>query len=320
MSEYSFLVPFVPPRPEQLLRYAALAQWSGVPRLWQGQALVNEVHQDFTYAAASGFRVPIGIGVSLMPFRHPLQAAVQAQALAVATGHSVTAGYGPGAKSLQKSMLGAPYRSQLGAVREYLTIMRALLETGKADHLGEFFTCQAELGAVPRPMVQLGLGVLRPGMARLAGEIADAAITWLTPASYLRDEVVPAIRAGAEAAGRAMPRVVAMVPVAIAAPGRDATGLALSSNAGHMRLPHYVDMLRRAGIRVDPANPEASARALVEGGAFMYGGLSELAEQLKDYSEAGVDEIVFNVTGVLMHEGEKAAMLEIEALLEGLSS
>ncbi|MBB6551248.1 hypothetical protein HD593_006043 [Nonomuraea rubra] len=36
--------------------------------------------------------------------------------------------------------------------------------------------------------------MLRPGMARAAGTRADAAITWLTPPSYVRDVLAPALR------------------------------------------------------------------------------------------------------------------------------
>lgn len=315
MSDYSILVPFAPPRPEQVLPFAALAQWSTAHRLWQGQGMLNDPHADLLHAAACGFRVPVGIGVTLAPYRHPYLAALQAQGLAVATGHPVVAGYGPGAVSLQRGLLGRPYRSQLAAMREYVTVMRDLLETGKSEHIGEYFKCSAELPPSPRPPVEIGLGVLRPAMARLAGEVADAAITWLTPARYLRDVVVPAVRAGAEIAGRPTPRVVAMVPVALAGPDRDPAGLAFTSNGMHLRLPHYADMLRRSGVPVAANDLPATAAELVAAGAFLYGEPGELSRQLSEFTEAGVDEIVLNVTGVCVRYGAVAALTELDTLL-----
>ncbi|ANS68057.1 hypothetical protein SLINC_5833 [Streptomyces lincolnensis] len=316
MTDHSFLVPFVPTRPEQLLPFAALAQWSRTHRLWQGQGTASDTHQAFTYAAATGFRGPVGTSVSLMPFCHPYEAALRAQSLAAAMGHSVVAGFGPGAKVLQSGILGSPYRSQLGAVRDYVTVVRDLLTDGKADHEGEFYTCRATLPRMPLPPVQVGLGVLRPRMAALAGELADVAITWLTPAAYLRDTVVPALRSGAHGAARETPRVVAIVPLALAGPKRDATELALASNAGHMRLPHYADMLTRSGIDVDmKEDPRASGRALVAGDAFLYGDADELRAKLGEFVSAGADEIVLNVTGVAMTEGPTAALKELETLL-----
>lgn len=320
MTTFSFIAPFAPYRPEQLLPYAALAQWSDAHRLWQGQAVLNDPFQDFAHAAASGFRVPTGTGVTLMPQRHPYQAAVQAHALAVASGHSVVAGFGPGAVSFQRSLLGAPYRSQLGAVREYVAVMRGLLEKGGISQEGEYFTCHSEFPLMPRPPVELGLGVLRPAMARLAGEIADVAITWLTPAPYVRDVVVPALRAGAEAAGRPAPRVAVMVPLALAAADRDPVELAAISNTGHTLLPHYIDMLARSGITVNPGNPQGNAEALLAGGAFLCGEPAELAARLREYADAGADEIVLNVTGVHMRYGERASLTELETLLEAVTS
>src|SRR5690606_39000936 len=120
MTTFSVLVPFMPQRPEQVLPLAALVRHSAAYRLRQGQSLIVEPHQAFTYAAASGFRVPCGTGVTLMPFRHPLEAAMQARSVALATGQPMVAGFGPGGTALQGSMLGAPYASPLTAVREYV--------------------------------------------------------------------------------------------------------------------------------------------------------------------------------------------------------
>ncbi|MFI9078337.1 LLM class flavin-dependent oxidoreductase [Streptomyces sioyaensis] len=319
MTTYSFLAPIAPHRPEQLLPYAALAQWSDAHRMWQGQAVVNDPFQDFTHAAACGFRVPTGTGVTLMPLRHPYQAAIQAHSLAVASGHPVVAGFGPGSAAFQHSVLGAPYRSQLGAVREYVTVMRALLEEGEVDHVGEYFTCRSQFAVLPRPPVEIGLGVLRPRMAHLAGEVADAAITWLTPASYVSDVVVPALTEGAEAASRPAPRTVAIVPLALAADDRDPVELAALSNTSHTMLPHYADMLRRSGIETSPEDPHGNAKALLAGRAFLYGDKTDLAAQLAEFEAAGADEIVLNVTGVHMRYGERASLRELEVLLGAIA-
>lgn len=314
MTTFSILVPFGLARPQSMLPFAAFVQQSKTHRLWQGQTMLNDTSQGFAYAAASGFPTPVGTGVTLIPCQHPYLAAKQAQALACTIGHPVVAGFGPGATLLQQTLLGSAYRSQLGAVREYATIVRTLLDGEPVDHDGEFFTCRAHLPAVPRPPVEVGLGVLRPAMARLAGEVADVAITWLTPASYLADVVIPELHEGARAAGRPTPRVVAMVPLALDGPDRSARQLALASNSAHMSLPHYVDMLRRSGIHVDMSDPETSAANLVKGEAFLYGPPDSLAESLHAYREAGADEVVLNVTGVYALHGPKAALKELETI------
>ncbi|MFF3404298.1 LLM class flavin-dependent oxidoreductase [Streptomyces sp. NPDC002659] len=318
MTAFSILMPIAPPGPEQVLPYAALTQRSEAHRLWQGQAALNQPHQSFVYAAAAGYRVPAGLAVSVLPLMHPYEAAVQAHSMALATGHPVVAGFGPGAAVLQRNMLGAPYRSPLTAVREYFGAVRGLLDGDQVRLDGEYFTCHAMLPRVERPSVELGLGVLQPKMARLAGEIADAAITWLAPARYLRDVLVPALHEGAQGAGRPVPRLVALVPVALDEPGRDSAALALAASAGHIRLPHYASMLDRSGIHVDPADPTASAGALMSGRAFLYGNAAAIREGLDEFREAGVDEIVLSVTGVHATYGNQAALHELDTLLEAV--
>ncbi|MFF5502542.1 LLM class flavin-dependent oxidoreductase [Streptomyces roseolus] len=319
MTKYSVLVPFLPRRPEQLLPYAALVDWTHAERLWQGQAMLVDPFHGFTAAAGAGFRVPVGLGVTLMPLRHPFEAAQQARSLAMTTGHPVVAGFGPGGKSFQQSLRGAPYASPLTASREYLTIVRGLLDGGTVRIEGEYFSCHGGLPPSPAPAVELGLGVLRPGMARVAGELAGTAITWLTPAAYLKDTVLPAMREGAEAAGRPLPRLTAMVPVALRGPDRDPADLAQASNAPHLAAPHYVDMLHRAGIAVDRHDIPLSAKRLVAGRAFLYGDPQELAGMFAEFREAGVDEIVLNTTGVFNLYGHQAAMADLKAILTAVA-
>lgn len=106
-----------------------------------------------------------------------------------------------------------------------------------------------------------------------------------------------------------------MVPLALAAPDRNPVELVTMSNTGHTMLPHYADMLRRSGIETSTQDPRGNAEALLAGGTFLYGGPVELAPRLREYADAGADEIVLNVTGVHMKYGERASLTELEALL-----
>ncbi|MFE0794425.1 LLM class flavin-dependent oxidoreductase [Streptomyces mutabilis] len=320
MTAYSVLMPFLPRRPEQLLPYAALVEWTGADRLWQGQAMLVEPFQGFAAAAGAGFRVPTGTGVTLMPLRHPYEAAHQVRSLAMTTGESVVAGFGPGGREFQRSLLGAPYASPLTAAREYLTIVRGLLSGETVELDGEYFSCHAGMVPAVAPRIDLGLGVLRPGMARLAGEVADAAVTWLTPPAYLRDTVRPAMAEGAERAGRATPRLSAIVPVALERPDRDPTELVVASNSRHMRAPHYIDMLRKAGIDIAGEELPAAAKRMLEGDAFVHGTIDAIVEKLTAYREAGADEIVLNLTGVYNVHGPKAAMDDLKQILTAVTA
>lgn len=312
------MLPFVPRRPEQALPFAGLVSWSSAARLWQGQGLLTEGHHVYSYLAGAGFRFPVGFGVSLMPFRHPYDAAVQARSLALTTGQPVVAGFGAGALQLQRSVMGKEYSSQLGACREYLTAVRGLLDGKVMDVSGEHFEVHGQLQPYPSPEVEVGLGVLRKGAARLAGEVADTAITWLTPANYLSDTLLPAINEGVHRSERDRgPRLVAIVPVALAHEDRDPVQLALASNKPHLSLPHYQSMLRSSGLEIT-GDPAVDAHELLAHDGFLYGDEEELTRKLLAYRDAGVDEIVLNTTGVSAVYGPEVAVREVAAILRHL--
>lgn len=317
---YSVVLPFAPLRPEQAVPYAAFVHWSRAHRLWQGQSVQIEPHQAFAFAAACGYRIPVGTSVTIMGLRHPFEAAAAARSLAATMGAPVVAGFGPGAVAVQASLHGRHYPSQLAATRDYLTIVRGLLAGEPVDHHGAYFSMHGRLAQLPGPPVELGLGVLRSRMARLAGELADVAISWLTPPAYLAEQLLPALRAGAAAAGRPAPRLVTWVPVALSGPDRDPVELAGAGHTAHLRMPHYREALRRAGVDVNPADPAAGARALVESGVFVTGEPAVVAKELDAYLAAGVAEVAVNVAGVCQRYGSRAALADLETIFETLTA
>ncbi|MFU0243372.1 LLM class flavin-dependent oxidoreductase, partial [Streptomyces scabiei] len=171
------------------------------------------------------------------------------------------------------------------------------------------------LAGIPHPGVELGLGVLRPALARTAGRVADAAISWMTPPGYLRDTLLPALAKGAAEAGREVPRLVTVVHAALARPGRNPYRLAYTGAGEHLRAPHYTDMLRRAGLRVHPSRSNLGARTLVDSGTFLYGTPGDVARGLAEYGRAGVDEVVLNLAGVGVEYGYAAAAEDLREIL-----
>lgn len=313
--KYSILLSAGPSRPEQVVPFANLVKWTVAERLWQGQGMLMESHHVAGWLGGLGIRVPVGFGVSLMPFRSPYQAALEARSVALCTGHPVVAGFGPGGRAVQEALLGKPYADPLQACREYLQIVRGLLDREEVDVAGVHHSVNMALMRGLAPPVEVGLGVLRPKMAALAGEVADVAITWMTPARHIRDTLAPAVH-GARRAGGGRVRIVAYVPVALAGPDRDPVALAVATCGSHLRLPHYRAALRTAGVSLPGDEGPADAAALVDGGVFHHGTAAGIHEQLEEYRAAGVDEIVLNATGVGILHGPAAAATDLLRLLE----
>ncbi|MDT0453383.1 LLM class flavin-dependent oxidoreductase [Streptomyces hesseae] len=325
----SLLIPTVPATAEQAVPFARyVAHDSQLSRLWQGQSYGLEPAATFAYLAGAGYPVPAGTCVLVTPLRHPAQAALEARTVAAVTGQPAVMGYGPGSRATQTARLGAAYDRPVDAAAEFIRATRSCLAQRwdppaggpgqgaerPAGAPGYFHPGEA-LTPVPHPRVRLGLGVLRPAMARVAGEVADAAITWLAPAGYIRDTVLPAVDKGAESAGRPRPSVVAAVPVAVERRGRHPVELAHLSAGGHLVLPHYADMLARAGVDVPANDPVSAARALISGGGFLYGSPSDIAAGLAGYAAAGVDEVILNLTGVHSWYGTDETLLDLNDIL-----
>jgi alkanesulfonate monooxygenase SsuD/methylene tetrahydromethanopterin reductase-like flavin-dependent oxidoreductase (luciferase family) len=314
----ALLFPHQPPHPDVVAPFAELVMNGPAGRLWLGQSVLAETHQTIAYLAGRGLKVPTGLSVTLMPLRHPMEAAAQARSLAVLTGRPVVAGYGAATPELVRALRGAPYEKPATAAAGYARAMRGMLDGRISGHDREACVATTGLPRLRHAPVEVGLGVLRPGMARAAGAVADVAITWMTPPGYVRDTLVPALAEGATGRGTP-PRVATVVHVALANPSRDPRRLAEAAAGLHLRAPHYTDMLRRAGVPADPADPRAGAEALVEAGVYVYGTPEEVVERLRAYRDAGVDEIILNPAGVARTEGVKAATADAERILGAMA-
>ncbi|MGV9248672.1 LLM class flavin-dependent oxidoreductase [Streptomyces sp. NPDC003710] len=310
----------MPGRPEYVVAFAELVQNTHLTRLWIGQSLTLDTYQLFAYLAGRGIRIPVGTAVTVMPLRHPYEAAMQVRSAAALMGRPVTAGFGPGDASFTASLRGSAYDRPLAASREYLSMVRALLDGRTVRRDGSYHVLHSRLPGLPdgHPPVEVGAGVLRAGMARAVGELADAAISWLTPLPYLQDTILPAMREGARSQNRPAPRLVSLVHFAVERPERDPRELVLAATEAHLSSAHYTAMLKSAGLPADPADPAAGASALVESGVFVTGSVAEIAESVRQYLASGVDEVVLAPSGVLMRYGMEAALKDVRSVVTEL--
>ncbi|MGW7822753.1 LLM class flavin-dependent oxidoreductase [Streptomyces puniciscabiei] len=314
-QQTSVIYPLQPSSVGEIVPVARLLQQRGRGRLWLGQSMGLDTHQLFAALTGMGIRIPFGSSVVLSPLRHPFDAALQARSVAAMSGSPYVAGIGPGGADFQRMVMREAYARPVSAAAEYVSVMRRLLAGERVDEDGAHFHTHAQLGPPPSAPVELGLGVLRSAMARAAGRVADVAITWLTPAPYIRDTLVPSLAAGASSEHRRSPRVATVVHVAVARPGRDIRRTAFNAASGHLSLPHYTDMLRQAGITADPAHPDEGAGAIVDAGLFVTGTPQEIADGLDEYRHAGVDEVILNVCGVTRSEGLGAGLRDLTDIL-----
>ena len=228
--------------------------------------------------AIAGREVPgVHVGTAVVPTypRHPHALAQQAMTAWDATGGRFTLGIGLSHQIVIETMFGLSFDRPAAHMREYLSVLLPLLREGNVSFQGEQYRVQAPLersGPSGGPSVLLA--AMAPVMLRLAGEVADGTLLWMTGAKTVAEHVAPRITKAAADAGRPSPAIVAALPVAVTNDVDAAREQAAATFAIYGGLPSYRAMLDKEGaagpqdvaIVGDEATVAAGVRAMGEAG------------------------------------------------------
>ncbi|WP_328491867.1 LLM class F420-dependent oxidoreductase [Streptomyces sp. NBC_00414] len=273
-------------RIDSTVRLAREAHEAGLHSAWFGQTFG---YDSPSLAAIVGREVPgLQVGTAAVPVfgRHPLLVSSQAQTAQAATGGRYHLGLALGTKQLTEAAFGIPYERPIGRLREFLTALRPLLETGSADFHGELLNATTPLSArVPgaEPPVPLLVAAMGPQSLRVSGELADGILPLLAGPRALAEHIVPAVTAAAEAAGRPSPRIVAFVPGVVTADVEAVRETATESLAFYEQFPSYQRVIELSG----------GTRAV---DLAVIGDEETVAAEVRRYREAGATEVVFTAT------------------------
>ncbi len=267
------------------------ADAAGIAQVWTTQTPVS-FDALTLFAAAMERTSAVRFGTSIVPTypRHPLALAQQAATVAALGPGRLRLGVGPSHRPVIEHVYGIEMESPLAHLREYVAILRAALWEDAVDHAGRFLTARVTVQNQPR--VPILISALSEGAFRLAGEIADGAISWNCPAAYLLDSALPALRAGAESAGRDAPPLVAHAWVAL---GTDTAAIREAARQrinGYGRLPFYAAMFAAAGFPVD-ADGNVSDALLDD--LVVFGEDAAVAARLREMLDAGLDELLLTL-------------------------
>jgi F420-dependent oxidoreductase-like protein len=203
-----------------------------------------------TALAVVGREVPgIELGTAVVPTypRHPMMLAGQALTTQAISGGRLALGIGLSHQLVIEGMFGHSFEKPVRHMREYLSVLMALVHEGTVSFQGETLRANGTLniaGATPFPVLVAALG---PKMLELAGAVADGTITWMTGPATLEAHTVPTITKAAEQAGRPAPRVCVGLPVCVTDDPDGARERAGSVFAVYDSLPSYKAMLDREG-------------------------------------------------------------------------
>jgi F420-dependent oxidoreductase-like protein len=234
-------------------------------------------------------RVRFGTGVLPIYTRHPTAMVQMAATLDEISGGRFILGLGVSHKVTVESMWGLHLEHPAAAMREYLDIVRTSLRDGGCSIDGKHFSAHWGYSGPRRDDMPIMISALGPLMLELAGEKADGVVLWMCSPSYIRDNVVPAVAAGRQKAGKTMDgfEIFAAIPVCLTTDR--AAGLAVFrgtveryANPGL----YYRKMMDASGFAAQLEAGEIGEAMLDELSGI--GDAEQVREVIRRYREAGV--------------------------------
>ncbi len=241
------------------------------------------------FAAAAVRTQRIEFGTSIVPTfpRHPLAMAQGAMSVDQLAPGRLRLGVGPSHKPFVEPTWGIPFEKPQAHLREYLSILKAVLNEGSVSFHGELLHAQARIAGPTQ--VRVMASALRKKGFHLCGELAEGAISWMCPLPYIRDVAAPALQAGADAAGRPKPKMIVHTPVVVCEDAKAIHAAARSQFGFYQRMPYYSNMLQDAGY------PEAADQEFTDRMAdalILSGSEKEVADKIRALPRFGADEML----------------------------
>lgn len=281
---------------DDIITFTKTAEQKGFDSVWLANIFGLDAVMTLALAGAQTERIELGTAVTPTYPRHPMALAQQALTANSACKGRFVMGIGLSHKLVIEDMMGMSYARPAAHMNEYLQVIAPLLRGEAVSFQGEEFKVNAALdvaGAAPVPLIVAALG---PKMLALAGQYADGTVTWVTGPKTLENHIIPAISSAAEAAGKAAPRIVCGLPIAVTddvAGAREQIGESLKM---YGMLPSYRAMLDREGAQ----GPEDVA---------IIGSAEEVRERIHQLRDIGVTDFTAAITPTA--EGVLEATMEV---------
>jgi coenzyme F420-dependent glucose-6-phosphate dehydrogenase len=296
--------------PQELLHYGVVAEECGFDSVFVSDHLQpwrhDGGHAPFAMSwlgalGASTRRITIGTSVLTPTFRyHPAIVAQAFATLGCLFPGRVVLGMGTG-ESMNEVPLGTEWpeaKERFARFREAVTLIRTLWSQDRVSFDGEYYrTDKATIYDKPEEQVPIWLAGSGPAATRYAGRVGDGYITTSGKAPELyTDTLLPAVREGAEKAGRSTGDIEMMIEVKVSFDhDRDeamrathfwgALGLSAEQKAG---VEDPVEMQRLA----DELSVEQTAKRFI-----VSTDPDEHVERIRTYVDLGFNHLVFHAPG-----------------------
>jgi F420-dependent oxidoreductase-like protein len=190
------------------------AERLGYDSCWCGEAYGSDAVSPIAWVLAQTTRIKAGAGILQIPARTPACAAMTAMTLQALSGNRFLCGVGPSGPQVVEGWHGVPFGKPLARTREYVAIMRRILERkAPLEFDGEYYQIPytgpgaTGLGKPLRsimhgdPSLKFYTAAVAPAGLRTAGEIADGTLPFFMIPERSEPIVAPVAEGIAKAGG-----------------------------------------------------------------------------------------------------------------------
>jgi len=289
--------------PEQTVARAAEIEQDGFDSFWMSHIFGADALMMLALVGQRTSRIELGTAVVPVYGRHPVALAQQALTAQAASDGRLALGIGLSHQIVVENMWGLSYERPAAHMREYLSVLGPLLREGKVSFSGEVFRVNGNVQVASATPPTLLIAALAPVMLRIAGEMTDGTVTWMSGIKTIETHIAPRINRAAKAAGRPQPRVCASLPIAVTDDVARARQLAAQVFQVYGQLPNYQRVLAKQGAQ-GPAD------------VAIVGNEAEAEQQLRALASAGATDFLAAILPV--GDQPDASYARTMALLKGL--
>ena len=224
---------------------ARRAESLGYSSFWVAETTGAEAFSTLALAGEAAPSLDLGTGVLALQLRTPMLAAMGAATLQAAhPENDVILGVGISSPVVTQKWHGAEYGDRpLAQVREYVTLVKELLQGESVSFKGDFYeVSRTRLGVrMGDKKPKVVVGALNEKMLRLSGEVADGVLLNYIPASHVPWSVEQ-VRQGGDAT------IYAYVHAGVVAEREDGIDAARKDLFSYAVVDSYAANFRRAGF------------------------------------------------------------------------
>lgn len=309
---------------------ARFARELGYEELWLAEVAGGDSYAIAGALAAGAPGMRIGTAVVPAQTRTPMIHAMAAMSLSQLTGGNFVLGLGLSSPNIVRDWGGQPYDKPLARMRDYVQVLRQMLSGEKTDFTGKTLSAKRFRlgGKLPGP-VPIYLGALNDKMLHMTGELCDGVVLNMVPESAL-PQVLGAVRAGAEAAGRDPNQIEVIARLHVVMVEDPAQGRALIRNVfgAYAATPGYnrafewmgfaqqAQQIRERFAKGDRAGVAAAVTDDLCDAMAVIGNAETVRARVRAYAEQGIDVSVINP--IADPAGMKKLLQTLAGSLDGL--